>query len=298
MKHARILVIEDDADTADMLKIFFSSQGSSVEIASTGDQGLAAVREYQPDLIILDILLPDMDGYSVCQRLRNTPRGRHIPILFLTQKNRRSDILSGLEIGADDYLTKPFDLEELKLRVRNALERSMTNRQIDARTSLPTGDIVRTKLSRLLPKSGWALLLCRIRGFEALRKSKGLLGCDDLLGRTAKWLEATLRELDTSKPFVGYLSGGDFLVITRLDLAEHIRTECTTVLQSTEGETLQEMSRAVQLPLSAATSEHVDRDNVPAELLDIGLITAEDGPFEDVQDLLQALTHSLEKQDG
>jgi PleD family two-component response regulator len=292
MKHARILVIEDDSDTADMLKIFFSSQGASVEIASTGEKAFSAVKEQQPDLILLDILLPDMDGYEIFQKLRSGSNSRHIPILFLTQKNSRSDILSGLEIGADDYLTKPFDLEELKLRVRNSLRRSKTYRQIDARTSLPTGDLISTTLSQLLDRKDWAVLIVHISGFEKYINTGQLLQHDEILGRIAAWLENTLSEIDDDNPFIGYLSGGDFLIITCPEKAKAVNDACSSRLPTTDrlgGDVERDPEIDEPFPVQLKLESQRETGGVT---LDVGLITENDGPFEDVSALLDALFNS------
>lgn len=295
MKHARILIIEDDADTADMLKIFFSSQGSRVETAPTGKEALSAANENPPDLILLDILLPDMDGYDVCMKLRSSSHTQHIPILFLTQKNTRSDILSGLEIGADDYLTKPFDLEELKLRVRNALHRSRTYRQIDARTSLPTGDLIRSTLSRLLTRSDWAALLVRISDFERQRNASRLLQQDELLGRVAARLEHVLRGIDERNPFVGYLSGGDFLLITQKEQACRVQAACS--LSEARQRNAEDPSTPEHKPDQPVhTQLPLESVGQPAGVaLEVGLITADDGPFSDVAALLDALFSSMDE---
>lgn len=293
MKQARILVIEDDTDTADMLKIFFSSLGSSVEIVSTGEQALRAVNAEQPDVIILDILLPDMDGYAVCRKLRSSEPGRHIPIVFLTQKDDRSDILSGLQIGADDYLTKPFDLEELNLRVRNALQRSRTYRELDAHTSLPTGELVRSKLVRLLPQSNWAVLLCRIMDYETIRNSSGPFAADKILAGTADQLERLMRKHDETISFVGYLNGGDFIVITQGDFTKAVYVACHNQFQSlhsvAEGPKYSSGS-----PQGPAVDPHAQPDLLSNVEVGISLLTADDGPFVDVSGLLDALIRGLD----
>nr|MBI2904388.1 response regulator [Chloroflexota bacterium] len=117
MAKGRILIVEDDFDISNMLRIYFSGQGYDVNVAPRGGDALTLARQQLPHLIVLDIMLPDMDGYAVCRELRQTTRTSHIPIIFLTQKDERSDRITGLELGADDYITKPFDIEELKLRV-------------------------------------------------------------------------------------------------------------------------------------------------------------------------------------
>ncbi len=112
MGKARILVVEDDVDISNMLNIYFTAQGYEVDVAGRGNLALELTRQNLPHLIVLDIMLPDIDGYEVCRQLRLSTRTSHIPVIFLTQKDERSDKLQGLELGADDYITKPFDVED------------------------------------------------------------------------------------------------------------------------------------------------------------------------------------------
>ena len=150
MSKGRILVVEDDFDISNMLRIYFTGQGFEVSVAPRGNDALAMTRQSLPHLIVLDIMLPDMDGYAVCKQLRTTTRTSHIPIIFLTQKDERSDKIAGLELGADDYITKPFDIEELKLRVTNAISRQERESQTDPRTGLPSGRLIEDHLRRII----------------------------------------------------------------------------------------------------------------------------------------------------
>ena len=124
---SKILIIEDDLDVAEMLNAYFGVQGYDVHTVNWGEDGVRACQSTHPDLVILDIRLPDIDGYEVARRMRNDRRTQDIPIIFLTEKRDRADRLQGLELGADDYITKPFDVQELRLRVRNALRTRRRN---------------------------------------------------------------------------------------------------------------------------------------------------------------------------
>jgi len=117
----QILVIEDEAKIADFLHRGLTYEGFRVKVANDGETGLAAARENLPDLVILDVMLPGLDGIEVCRRLR---AGSPVPILMLTAKDAVSDRVKGLESGADDYLTKPFAFEELLARVRALFRRA------------------------------------------------------------------------------------------------------------------------------------------------------------------------------
>jgi DNA-binding response OmpR family regulator len=118
----QLLIVEDDLDTSTMLQEFFDRQGYQVRVTAWGEEAIAQCRKAPPDLILLDVRLPDMDGYEVYARLRQNLREQHVPAIFMTERRSRDARLTGLELGAVDYITKPFDLEELSLRVRNALQ--------------------------------------------------------------------------------------------------------------------------------------------------------------------------------
>jgi DNA-binding response OmpR family regulator len=119
---ARLLVVEDNADLAFGLRTVLEFEGYEVEIAEDGGSGLRRVREYEPDLVILDLMLPEMSGYEVLRELRAT--GVRIPVLILTARSQESDVIMGFDLGADDYVTKPFSTLELVARVRALLRRA------------------------------------------------------------------------------------------------------------------------------------------------------------------------------
>ena len=118
-----VLVIDDDENIIELIKLGLKYEGFQVEAAADGPEGLAAAQRIIPDLIILDLMLPSMDGLEVCRRLRSNPTTRDVPILMLTAKDDVRDRITGLDTGADDYLTKPFSFEELVARIRAVLRR-------------------------------------------------------------------------------------------------------------------------------------------------------------------------------
>lgn len=120
---ARILVADDEEDLVWAIRYSLEDEGYEVLTAYDGAQTLAVARRHRPDLIILDIIMPRMDGLRVCQTLRRDPSLAAVPILFLTARSAVEDVVTGLDMGGDDYLTKPFDLKELKARVRALLRR-------------------------------------------------------------------------------------------------------------------------------------------------------------------------------
>jgi len=222
MGKARILVVEDDFDISNMLKIYFSSQGYEVEIAARGSNALEQTRQNLPHLIVLDIMLPDIDGYEVCRQLRTSTRTSHIPIIFLTQKDERSDKLQGLELGADDYITKPFDIEELKLRVQNAIARAERESLTDPRSGLPSGRLIEDQLRQIIRKEGWAYMDVRINHFEAFKEVYGFVAADNVIRFTTMLLGEIVDEAGTKNDFIGHPGGNSFIVITSEEAAAKI----------------------------------------------------------------------------
>jgi DNA-binding response OmpR family regulator len=214
MGKARILIVEDDFDISNMLRIFFSGQGYDVEVAPRGSEALEKTRSGLPQLIVLDIVLPDIDGYEVCRQLRTNPRTSHIPIIFLTQKDERSDRLQGLELGADDYITKPFDIEELKLRAQNAITRAERDNLTDPRSGLPSGRLIEDHLRNIIRDDGWAFLDVRINQYDAFREVYGFVAADDVLRSTTMLLTAVVDEFGSPNDFIGHPGGEHFVVIS------------------------------------------------------------------------------------
>ena len=117
-----ILVVEDDLDILNMLRIYFESKDYKVITASRGEQALEVCQKEVPNVVVLDIVLPGIDGYEVCRRLKSNQRTKNVPIIFLTQKGERADELAGLGLGADAYITKPFDVSELESSVEKSIQ--------------------------------------------------------------------------------------------------------------------------------------------------------------------------------
>src|SRR5512138_953350 len=214
MGKARLLVVEDDIDIGNMLKIYFGGMDFDVDVAVRGSVALEKTKQVLPHLIVLDIMLPDIDGYEVCRTLRTNMRTSHIPVIFLTQKDERSDKLQGLELGADDYITKPFDIEELKLRVQGAIRRSERESLTDPRSGLPAGRLIENRLREIIRQKGWALLDARVNNFEPFKDVYGFVAGDDVLRFTAMLVGEVIDELGTTSDFIGHAGGDNFIIIT------------------------------------------------------------------------------------
>jgi DNA-binding response OmpR family regulator len=286
MSKGRILVIEDDFDIANMLRIYFAGMMYETHIAHRGSEGLTLAHRQLPDLIILDIVLPDMDGYAVCRELRTATRTSHVPIIFLTQKDERSYRIAGLELGADDYITKPFDIEELRLRVQNTIVRSQRENLTDPRSGLPAGRLIEERLRHILRKDGWALVDCHINHFEAFREVSGFVAADDVLHFTALLIGEVLDALGTGDDFIGHAATDSFIVITAAEAAPAIGRELKRRFAQ---EILVHYGYADRerggLLVQAADGT---QKQVPLMALAVGIVTASDRKFADIRQITEA----------
>ncbi|MBN1303157.1 MAG: response regulator [Anaerolineales bacterium] len=211
----KILVVEDDLDVAEMLNAYFRVQGYEVFTVNWGEDGVRACQTVRPDLVILDIRLPDIDGYEVARRLRGDRRTQEVPIIFLTEKRERVDRLQGLELGADDYITKPFDVQELRLRVRNALKRANQGSLTNPVSGLPEGALVDERLNEVLLKNAnsWTLLIISLENIDAFREEYGFVASDDVLRAVSLMIQNTMSEMGPSDDFIGHIGPADFVII-------------------------------------------------------------------------------------
>lgn len=281
----RIMIVEDDRDTAEMLTAYFEAQGYDVSSVAWGQDAVRqAQQDVLPDLILLDIRLPDMDGYEVCKRLRAHRRTQNVPIIFLTEKRERSDRLSGLELGAVDYITKPFDIQDLRLRVRNSLRRAKYQTLVHPITGLPNEDLVEERLSLLLTHANWALLTVSVGGLDAFADRYGFVARDDALRALALVMNNSVSEgqADPDTSFVGQLGDTSFVVIVDANRANELRERIAARIRQ---------SVNYFYPAKERSSAGGPRPDLK---FSIGVITDQTGPFADNAALKAAGLKSLQ----
>jgi PleD family two-component response regulator len=286
MGEGRILVVEDDFDISNMLRIYFKSQGYDVSVAPRGGDALEMCRQQLPNVVVLDIMLPDIDGYEVCRQLRSNLRTSHIPIIFLTQKDERSDKIHGLELGADDYITKPFDVEELKLRVKNAMARAAYESLTNPTTGLPSGKLIEEQLRNLMRREHWGVIYVGISALDAFNEVYGFVAGDEVLRFTGMLMGEAVDTLGTSNDFIGHVGGDDFLVVTSKDLIPDMVKELQT--RFSEGVGTHYDFRARQQGHIIVKDDEGNERQVGLMALSIGVITSDDGPFTDIREITEA----------
>jgi PleD family two-component response regulator len=285
MGKARLLVVEDDIDIGNMLKIYFSGMEFDVDVAMRGKDALEKTKQVLPHLIVLDIMLPDIDGYEVCRTLRTHMRTSHIPVIFLTQKDERSDKLQGLELGADDYITKPFDIEELKLRVQGAIRRSERESLTDPRSGLPAGRLIENRLREIIRERGWALLDARINSFEPFKDVYGFVASDDVLRFTSMLIGEVVDELGTTSDFIGHAGGDNFIIITKEDKSEALKARLKERFDNevqTHYNFMDRQQGFVQAPTADGTTV-----KVPFMTMSVGIVSPSAHSFADIREITE-----------
>jgi DNA-binding response OmpR family regulator len=225
MTNPRLLIVEDAFDIAEMLQFYFSSHGYDVLVAHDGETALKVCRIELPSLVLLDVGLPDIDGFTVCRRLRQTTRFRHLPIIFATKRDRRADRVEGLSLGADDFVAKPFDLEDLFLRVQNTLSRSARNNLTDPRTGLPALEVVMQEVARATGQSDQRVIKFHVRHLDHFRELYSPLAASDVLRASALLLHNILDELGQPEAFLGQSSEERFIAICPVGVADTFTCE-------------------------------------------------------------------------
>ncbi len=285
MAKEKILVVEDAPDISSLLKIYFVAQGYEVLTAMRGMEALEICRKTPPNLALLDVNLPDMEGYDIGRSLRASPRTRHIPIIFLTARGERQDRLRGLgEVQAQYYIVKPFDIEEVHAIVRNQLDEARRKNQSHPVTNLPTADIINEQLRTLLSSDGWSLALIHINGFETFTQAYGAIVGEDVLKFTAMLLSEAANELGDTDDFVGQMVvGPDFLIMSTPDKVRAITERLVMRFDDEIGLHYNYKDRR-RGHIEIVDDQGVTKQ-VPLMSLSIGVLSSEDGPFYDIREL-------------
>jgi diguanylate cyclase (GGDEF)-like protein len=214
---ANILVVEDERVIAKLLKETLQIEGYQVVTVLNGEDAVQYALRETPHLIILDIMLPGIDGYEVSCRLRSHPKTMHIPIIALSAFGELTDKVHAFEIGVDDYITKPFHTDELLARIRTQIRRVQQN-YLSPLIGLPGGLqvelAIKQKLSTVEP---WSMLYLDLDNFKAFNDVYGFLTGNDIIRLVGSICQRVVRECGNPDDFVGHIGGDDFVVVTTPD---------------------------------------------------------------------------------
>jgi DNA-binding response OmpR family regulator len=271
----KVLLVEDDLALAEMLSAYLSVEGCAVRSCAWGEQAVELALADLPDLVVLDIRLPDIDGFEVCRRLQESHQTRAIPILFLTERRDRVDRLRGLSMGVVDYITKPFDVQELRLRIRNTMDHAEAMKAENAITGLPQSEAVLNTIQQQAV-ADWGIMVVTLNGLQTFRELYGFVAGDDVLRVACLTVASAARELNGDS-FCGHLEEDTLAVILP---AQQLAALEARIVERLAG-SLEVFYPADNRAPNARTGDRLS--------LAMGQLTSLQGPFDSVADLKHRL---------
>jgi diguanylate cyclase (GGDEF)-like protein len=280
----RILIADDEQAVRQLLEVVLSSQGYEVLIAQNGDQAVRMAQERVPDLVLVDLMMPHLDGYEAIRQLRNDTRTAHLPMIILTAKSTPDDVVTGFETGADDYITKPFNIPELLARIKGHLRRAAQRPVRNPLTDLPGNILLTEELKyRLRQTEPFAYLYVDLDNFKAFNDTYGPARGDRVIRLLADVLVEQVQQHGAGGDFIGHIGGDDFAVITSPTVLDDL---CHNII-----DTFDQRVRTLYDPEDLARGFLLgfDRQSVqrrfPIISLSIGVVTNRHRSFADYEDL-------------
>lgn len=261
----RMIVGEENPDISDLLTGYFQERGYAVQTVNNAPAVIEAARTAIPNLIVVSVSLPNSVPQELIQELRAIPRNSHVPIICLAPRDRYAQMLGVLEVGADDCVAKPFDLEELALRIENAISRSQRENVTDPRSGLPGARLLEDHVRGLADTPGWHYLELKVEHFEPFREANGFVAADQVLHMVPGLLRDVMLAHGTDQDYMSHPADDHFVLITfsqNLDaLVEDLISRFNEAAQAhysfMDREmgflTLQRGDEAVQVPLMTMT---------------------------------------------
>jgi PleD family two-component response regulator len=282
----RVLIIEDNVRNLNLLKRRFTKDGLEVAEAMTGAEGITAAIRLIPPVILLSTSLPDMPGLEVAEKLRTINRIKHVWLMMIGDKDNRQERLSGLDTGANDFITSPIDADLVALRVRNALKRQNQENQTDPITGMPAGRGVQSALRQLLRdrEGTWALMRFCVQNLDPLRGLYNRQTGNDVLRDTARILAEALNQDAAEDDFLGYGGRDDFIVITDQERAQRLKAEVENAFNSAARAYYKESDQERGCII-------YEGQDYPLTTLRIQSVTPQEGPFYDIRSLTEALSN-------
>jgi diguanylate cyclase (GGDEF)-like protein len=285
----RILIADDEPNVRQLLELVLRGQGYEVALATNGAQLVRMAQERVPDLVLIDLMMPQLDGYEAIRQLRNDTRTAHLPMLILTAKSTLEDVVIGFETAADDYITKPFNIPELLARIKGHLRRAAQQPVRNPLTGLP-GNVLLTEELKYRLKLGepFAYLYADLDNFKAFNDTYGPARGDRVIKLMAEVLTEAVSAHGTSSDFLGHIGGDDFAILTTPDMLD---TLCQTIIR-----VFDERVRLLYDPedLERGYLQGSDRQGVPRRFpiisISIGVATNRHRTFADYEELSRVAT--------
>ena len=220
---ARILIADDEPHIRRILQFLLEQEGFEVHMAEDGEEAWKAVASFQPDLVLLDVMMPRMDGFAVLEIVRAGFETARLPVILLTAKGEEQDKVKGLAGGANDYIVKPFNHDELLLRVTNLLEATRREREANPLTGLPGNRAIDREIQdRITTGQEFGFMYIDMDRFKSFNDKYGYSRGDRAISFLAGVLVGITQKYGSGKDFVGHVGGDDFVVVTTSKDAERL----------------------------------------------------------------------------
>lgn len=278
-----VLVVEDDPVIVRVLKATLEMEGFVPAIVSTGEAAVEYALREVPHLVLLDLMLPGMDGFEVARQLRANVKTAHIPVVILSARHDTADKVRAFETNVDDYLTKPFNVEELVARIRTQLRRVQEN-LLSPLTGLPGGvQVERAITQRLREATPWAIMYLDLDHFKAYNDVYGFLRGNDFIRLVAGVASAVVRDYGNVTDFLGHIGGDDFVIITTPDRVDAL---CAQLIHRFDTEsrdlyTDEDLRRGTLVAPDRRGEEHI----YPLVSLSIGVVTNLYRPISNIEEV-------------
>ena len=275
----RILIVDDDQDIARILKFRLQKKGFECVLASNGLEALDRIDDEHPDLVLLDVMMPKMDGFAACREIRRRNAWARIPVIMLTAKGDTSDKVNGLSEGADDYVVKPFEFDELLARVTMVLRRTQEAMSANPLTGLPGNNVISKMISTsIAAEQGFAACYVDLDHFKAYNDEYGFEAGDQILKRVAEILVDVTSSI-AERSFVGHIGGDDVLFVADLESFEDCCREIIRSFDKIIPEYYSAEHRAKGFIESI--NRQGERVQLPLMSVSIGVVTNADATFSD-----------------
>ncbi len=273
----RILIVDDDQDIARILRFRLQKKGFDCVLAANGLEALEKIDTHHPDLVLLDVMMPKMDGFTTCREIRKRNAWSRIPVIMLTAKGDTTDKVSGISEGADDYVVKPFEFEELLARIHMIMRRTSENMSANPLTGLPGNNVISKQIEAAIGNnSGFAACYVDLDHFKAYNDEYGFEAGDKIIQCAADILVSACEE-HAEHSFVGHIGGDDFLFLVDVDSFEAC---CEDVIQRFDREIVQFYKQEhIDAGFIETESRQGQRVRFPIMSVSIGVVTSASGDF-------------------
>jgi diguanylate cyclase (GGDEF)-like protein len=285
----RVLVVDDDPFIARLLEIELRAVGYEVRLAGDGREALDTVAAWLPDLVLADVMMPNMDGFELTRRLRGDSRTATVSVIMLTARGLSADKLEGFSVGADDYIVKPFDTPELMARIRGVLRRAKEMRAQSPLTGLPGNVRIESEIeARVKAQDTFAILYVDLDHFKSFNDHYGFMRGDQVIQWTARLLQDIALELAGPSAFVGHVGGDDFVLICDASLVERVAEAIIQRFDAGAAEQYDDADRA--LGYIEVTNRRGEIQRFPLISVSIGVASTERRSFSHYAEVVAVAT--------